>query len=147
MKSSLFILLCITMLSIGCTKKDSTTNEVKFDSSSLAAANHNETKATPFCLHVRYRNNYYYLYSENYAEGWITDGACSLNGPRRSIQNIGLGWRYRGQSQDNKQCTNVDSCSFSEKNYGIGKTIECSASTARDGNQSAHATTDPVACR
>ena len=100
-----------------------------------------------FCLHVRYSNNFYYLYSENYAEGWVTEGDCNTDGPRRSVENIGLGWHYKGEGQSNKQCSGSDSCSFSERNYGIGKTIECVVAAAHDGNLSAYNTTDPIGCR
>lgn len=132
----------LVLLVAGCAIQPPTTKEFKIESRSAAAT----TLTNPFCLHVKYNNNYYYFYSENYAEGWVTDGRCEGDGPRRSVESIGLDWRYSGEGLSGKQCSNTESCSFSERNYGIGKTIQCSGSSARDGNQSAHATTDQLGC-
>lgn len=143
--SKSFAVLAVSLM-FGCTPQAPSTQVTKIESSTLPSPAEAGVLANPFCLHVKYQNNYYSLYSENYAEGWVTDGRCDVDGPRRSVQSIVLAWRYKGESLSSKQCSSADFCSFSERNYGIGKTIECSSSRARDGNQSAHATTDHVSC-
>lgn len=145
MKSIILITIFSTLL-FACSPQQSTSRELKIQSSSLSSNAQVKLSTSPFCLHVKFNNNYLYLYSENYAEGWVTDGACEADGSKRAVENIGIGWRYKGEGQSNNQCANSESCSFSERNYGIGKTIECAASSAKDGNQSAHVTTDGTAC-
>ncbi|MFG1187895.1 hypothetical protein [Xanthobacter aminoxidans] len=98
-----------------------------------------------FCLTVLYRNNYYYYYSENYAEANTTDGPCESNGPRTDM-NIALNWKYNGDRLQGKSCDNTSQCDFSERNYGIGKKIDCASATAGRNGWSARVSTDPVSC-
>ena len=100
----------------------------------------------PYCLHIKYNNNYFYYYSENYAETWVTDGPCSPEGGRRSLEAIGVAWRYEGQAARSKLCANTDSCSFSERNYGIGRTIFCSSGTATSKGRTTRLSSDPFSC-
>lgn len=99
-----------------------------------------------WCLHVKYRNNFYYFYSENYAEAWTTAGSCEVGGARINVNGMGLSWRYKGESLSSKGCSNTSQCDFSERNYGIGKTIACASARASLGTSRAFATTDIIGC-
>lgn len=99
-----------------------------------------------FCLTVLYNNNFYYLYSENYVEGNTTEGDCDSKGPRTNI-GIALNWRYRGEGLQSKACdNNTSQCDWSERNYGVGKSIECVSGSAGRNGAKAWVSTDPVAC-
>jgi hypothetical protein len=146
MKSAMLALLCASFLVAGCSTRAPTLGEIEIDSTSTSTPE-SALNGGPFCLHIKYKNNWYYYYSENYAEASITDGACASPGSARQIEHIGLGWRYKGESESNKQCASTSICTFSERNYGVAKEINCVAASARDGNWSAHASTDHVACQ
>lgn len=141
-----FAAVAVTGAMSGCrTPPPPSTGEAKIDSSKLA--NPTIARATnPFCIHVKFHNNYALVYSENYAEAWATDGTCEAGGTKRAVQRIVVSWRYNGESLRSSECASAESCSFSERNYGIGKTIKCAGGGATDGNWSGSTSTDRVAC-
>jgi hypothetical protein len=130
----------------GCAIQAPSIKELQIQSETLPSPAQDNVSGNQFCLHVKYSNTYLYLYSENYAEGWVTDGSCSVAGARRAVQTIGLNYRDKDEGLNGKKCLNAESCSFSERNYGIGKTIVCASTIARDGFLSAQVTTDHVSC-
>lgn len=129
----------------GCANQMPSTKEQKVQGTSVAGIERN-LSSNQFCLHVKYSNNYFYFYSENYAEGWVTDGSCNAEGGRRPVAITAVGYRYKGEPLQGLTCRNSADCSFSERNYGMGKTIECASASAQDGNLSARVSTDPISC-
>ncbi|MNQ80221.1 hypothetical protein D3C85_951890 [compost metagenome] len=151
MKQLMAFLIIASAALNGCVGPASnTTKYIKIDSSQAARDPTLPPEDTPFpkpfCLHIKYSNNYFYFYSENYAEAWITDGACSPEGKRRNIDSIGVVWRYSGQGTNSKLCKATDSCSFSERNYGIGKTINCVSGTGTHRGLTISTSSDPYGC-
>lgn len=129
----------------GCVIQRPVPVEMKVDSVPLSSPAGSASE--PFCLHLRFDTRRYYLaYSENAVEAWVTGGSCSSNGARRGVESINLGWRYKWEGLSGKQCTQQDSCALGEKNVVLGKVFECAMVTARDGEQSAHLSTDQVGC-
>jgi hypothetical protein len=81
------------------------------------------------CINVKYHNNYYLLYSENYAESWVS--VCGTD-QRIDVQEVGVGHKYTNDRYSGNGCSNTSSCSFSERNYGNAKTIECATGSVKD---------------
>lgn len=136
--------LIVGLAVAGCATQAPTFKEVRTQSARTSEVG--AAAGGPFCLHVKYHNNWYYAYSENYAEAWVTDGACEAGGPRRAVQALSMNYRYKGEGLGGKNCPGADSCSFSERNYGIAKEIECASGSASDSGWGAHYSTDPIGC-
>lgn len=144
MKKNLLISIAIITL-LGCSAQRQTKEkEINADSTTILGA---EVSANSFCLHVKFHSNDYFFYQENYAEGWITDGKCSTNGPRRSVQSINLRWHYTDNHKDSKQCYNTEMCAVDDRRYNWRKVMDCSAATANDGGWTATASTDRSKCQ
>lgn len=104
----------------------------------------------PFCLHIRYRNTFYGLYSDTRAEAWTTEGPCASTGARRVVDKLLLGWRHDAPwdtQQQQRQCMRTDVCSNHAQDVIEGKNMRCVMARATDGNQSAYLSSDQTACR
>jgi hypothetical protein len=95
---------------------------------------------------VQYNSKYVFVFSKNLAQAWATEGACRDNGTPRTLGALNLGWRYRWNGQDAKQCANANSCNLNESNFWLGKLFDCVAATGADGDQTAHISSDQVLC-
>lgn len=101
----------------------------------------------PFCLHLRYSNEFYVAYSDSRTEAWVTEGSCASNGARRPVEGLRVSWWNDWyDTQRNRQCLRTDSCRMNDQNLVEGRNIRCASAQARDGNQSAFITTDQTVC-
>lgn len=122
--------------------------ELMIDSVTLDPALAQGVTAKPFCLHLRYSNEFYVAYSDSRTEAWITEGACSdPNGAKRAVEGLRLSWWNDWyDTQTNRQCLQTDACRMNDQNVIEGRNIKCASAQARDGNQTAFLTTDHAAC-
>lgn len=100
-----------------------------------------------FCLHFRMIDRHYILLGSGQMQSWVTAGECGVEGPRRPVQDITIGWRHDKEQPVTRECKKADSCNFTVRYLGYEKRIACSTAIAADGNQSAYGSTDPLACR
>jgi hypothetical protein len=87
------------------------------------------------CVNVFYQNNDFIGYTEVYAESYVTHVTQnSCDGPRVSVDELTVGYMYEDDNKINgRRCTNAESCSYSERFYGLNtKTIMCANATATD---------------
>ncbi len=138
-----FALLLVALVA-GCANRQPTLSEMRIQARRTADAA--TSPALPFCLHIKYANEFKYVFTQNDAQAWVTDGSCEADGPRRAVAELVVRWRYRYDSFGSKACTAADTCSLSEQNFGEGKTLSCVSGSARDGGYTAIASTDGYAC-
>ncbi len=101
----------------------------------------------PFCLHLRYRNHFFPMYSDAQAEAWVSDGSCASKGPARSVGKLRLSWWYDWQdAQANRQCLLSARCRVDEQHIVLGRNIRCASAQATDGPHTAFITTDQAVC-
>jgi hypothetical protein len=118
------------------------------DSVTLAPTIAQGVEAAPFCLHLRYNNAYFAVASESRTEAWITEGTCSQTGAARKVDTLRISWRHDFyDSQMTRQCVDTDRCVANLQHVLEGRNIACASAQARQGNQTAHITTDQAACR
>lgn len=133
---------------IGCTLRPfHQEHEVQIDSITLSTEATAGVGGTPFCLHLRHGNGFFVAYSRNRVEAWVTDGRCADPGAPRAVDAIRLNWRadFR-DSQEGRQCMQVDRCTHTEDNVIEGKFFRCATAAARQGNQSAYISSDEARC-
>jgi hypothetical protein len=123
------------------------TQELQVDTVALAPRLTYGVSSTPFCLHLRYRNDFKVVYSQHEVEAWATDGACAAKGARRHIETLALSWRYDGYTQQDKLCGSADTCTMADQRLIEGRLIQCVSARARDGDQSAFLSSDQANCR
>jgi len=143
--------LSIALLTLLCActlRPPMSSEEHMIDSVSLTPEIAQGVIATPFCLHLRYNNQFFVAYSDNRTEAWVTDGACATPGARRPVDSVRLSWRYDWyDTQQTRQCMQTDGCRIDEQNVVEGRNVRCAAAQARAGNQTAFVTTDQAFCR
>jgi hypothetical protein len=101
----------------------------------------------PFCLHLRYRNHFFPMYSDARAEAWVSDGTCASKGPARPVGTLRLSWWHDWQdAQNNRQCLQSSRCGIDEQHIVLGRNIRCAATQATDGPHTAFITTDQAVC-
>lgn len=145
----LLVTLGLPTLLAACTlRPPASAEELMVDSVTLSPALAQGVVAKPFCLHLRYSNDFYVLYSDNRTEAWITDGPCSdAQGARRRVAHIRLSWWHDWyDTQSNRQCLDHDICRMNDTQVIEGRNIRCASAQARDGNQTAFLTTDHTRC-
>lgn len=146
------ILPALAALSAGlaaCTlRPPSSSEELMIDSVTLAEPLAQGVTAKPFCLHLRYTNEFYVAYSDSRTEAWVTEGPCSdANAAKRSVEGLRLSWWNDWyDTQTNRQCLQTDACRMNDQNVIEGRNIKCASAQARDGNQTAFLTTDHAVC-
>jgi hypothetical protein len=123
------------------------TQELQVDTVTLAPRLTYGVTSTPFCLHLRYKNDFKVVYSQHEVEAWATDGVCAAKGARRSIDTLALSWRYDGYTQADKLCGSADTCTMADQRLIEGRLIQCVSARARDGDQSAFVSSDQARCR
>lgn len=132
-----------------CTlRPPASSEELMIDSVTLTPDLAQGVTGKPFCLHLRYSNEFYVAYSDSRTEAWITDGQCSeTGGARRPVESLRLSWRNDWyDTQTNRQCLQTDTCRMNDQNVIEGRNIRCASAQARDGNQTAFLTTDHAVC-
>ena len=144
MKNNLLILIAVFILSGCLAQRQTIKKEINADSTPILREG---VSTNSFCLHVKFHSNDFIFYQENYAEGWITDGRCTTNGPRRPVQSINLRWHYTDNHKDSKQCNNTEICAVDDRRYNWRRIMDCSAATANDGGWTATASTDRSKCQ
>jgi hypothetical protein len=133
----------------GCTLRPPESGEEHMiDSVTLTPELAQGITAKPFCLHLRYSNEFYVAYSDSRTEAWVTDGRCdSAPADKRRVDGIRLSWWNDWyDTQTNRQCLNTDGCRMNDQNVVEGRNIRCASAQARDGNQTAFVTTDHAVC-
>lgn len=118
------------------------------DSVSLSPELARGVVATPFCLHLRYSNEFYVAYSDSRTEAWTTEGHCGdEKATRRPVETLRLSWWNDWyDTQTNRQCLQTDACRMNDQNVVEGRNIKCASAQARDGNQTAFITTNQSVC-
>lgn len=131
-----------------CTlRPPASSEELLVDSVSLRTDLAQGVTGQPFCLHLRYSNEFYVAYSDSRTEAWVTEGSCASNGARRPVEGLRVSWWNDWyDTQRNRQCLRTDSCRMNDQNLVEGRNIRCASAQARDGNQSAFITTDQTVC-
>lgn len=141
-------LLAITLVA-GCALRPPQSSETQhIDSVTL----HNDLVkgigGKPFCLHLRYTNRYWGLYSDTRAESWATDGPCSSEGAPRPVETLRLSWWFDWHdAAEHRQCLSSDACRTHTQHVVLGRHIHCASAQARDGNQTAFLSTNHQQCR
>ncbi|MEY2843374.1 MAG: hypothetical protein RI920_1411 [Pseudomonadota bacterium] len=101
----------------------------------------------PFCLHLRYHNHFFPMYSDAQAEAWVSEGSCASKGPTRSVGTLRLSWWYDWEdTQSNRQCLQAERCSMDQQHVVLSRNIRCAATQAADGPHTAFITTDHAVC-
>jgi hypothetical protein len=135
-------------LTAGCAlRPPASSEELTIDSVALSQELAQGVTAAPFCLHLRYANVFYIAYSDTRTEAWVTDGRCASNGARREVEGLRLSWLHDWKdTRVTRQCLHTDTCRINEQHIVEGRNIRCAAAQARDGNQTAFASTNQAAC-
>lgn len=145
------VALTIPLLSLlaACTLRPPMSSETHMvDSVSLTPEIAQGVLAAPFCLHLRYNNQFFVAYSDNRVDAWVTDGACATQGARRTVDSVRLSWRHDWyDTQQTRQCIQTDGCRIDDQNVIEGRNVRCASAQARAGNQTAFVTTDQALCR
>lgn len=132
----------------GCMlRPPSSSEETQIDSSMPPQATAVGIEGKPFCLHLRYRNHYWPMFSDDQAEAWVSDGSCASKGPARAVASLRVSWWYDwADAQRNRQCTMAERCSADEQHVVIGFNVRCAAAQAMDGPHTAFIATDSTRC-
>lgn len=139
--------LILSSLGACALRPPSSSEEHMIDSVSLRPDLAQGVTSPPFCLHLRYHNQFLLAYSDTRTESWITDGSCASKGARRVVETIRLSWRHDWHDkQASRLCLQSDGCRINEQHVVAGRNIHCASTQARDGNQTAFVTTDHAAC-
>ncbi|TAK85761.1 MAG: hypothetical protein EPO09_20075 [Aquabacterium sp.] len=151
MRSFLFLLTTAALAGAltACTlRPPESSEELMVDSMTLTPELAQGITAKPFCLHLRYSNEFYVAYSDSRTEAWITEGRCdSAKADKRRVDGIRLSWWNDWyDTQTNRQCLDTDACRMNDQNVVEGRNIRCASAQARDGNQTAFITTDHAVC-
>lgn len=141
-------LVTLSTVLAACTLRPPMSSEEHMvDSASLSPELAQGVVATPFCLHLRYSNQFFVAYSDARTEAWITDGTCATNGARRAVDSLRLSWRDDWyDTQNTRQCLQTDACRINEQNVIEGHNVRCASAQARAGNQTAFVSTDQARC-
>ena len=134
------------LLVAGCANRQPTVSELKIDSNRAVNAAATSSSSLPFCLHIKYSNEYKYVLTENNAQAWVTDGSCDADGPQRNVAELVVRWRYQHDQLGTRSCTAAAECSLNEQTYGEGRRLSCVSGSARDGGFEAGVSTDWYAC-
>ena len=142
------LIAALAILLTACTLRPPQSGEERMiDSVALSPELSQGVVATPFCLHLRYSNKFFVIYSDTHSEAWVTDGTCATNGARRSVEGLRLSWwNDWHHAHEHRQCDGVDTCRVSAQNVVEGQNIRCASAQARDRNQTAFITTDQTVC-
>ncbi len=148
------LLPTLTLAALACAltactlRPPESSEELMVDSVTLAPELAQGIVAKPFCLHLRYSNEFYVAYSDSRTEAWVTEGRCdSAKADKRRVDGIRLSWWNDWyDTQTNRQCLDADACRMNDQNVVEGRNIRCASAQARDGNQTAFLTTDHTVC-
>lgn len=148
------LLPTLTLAALACAlaactlRPPESSEELMVDSVTLTPELAQGITAKPFCLHLRYSNEFYVAYSDSRTEAWVTEGRCdSAKADKRRVDGIRLSWWNDWyDTQTNRQCLDTDACRMNDQNVVEGRNIRCASAQARDGNQTAFLTTDNAVC-
>jgi hypothetical protein len=146
---AIFVLATLASALSACTLRPAkSTQEHMVDSVTLAPNLAQGVTAKPFCLHLRYSNEFYVAYSDSRTQAWVTEGRCdSSTVAKRRVDGVRLSWRNDWyDTQTHRQCLDTDACRMNDQNVVEGRNIRCASAQARDGNQTAFITTDQAVC-
>ncbi|RTL26711.1 MAG: hypothetical protein EKK47_20655 [Burkholderiales bacterium] len=142
------IVLAAAALTACTLRPPASSEEMMIDSVSLSPELARGVVAKPFCLHLRYSNEFYVAYSDSRTEAWTTEGQCGdEKATRRLVESLRLSWWNDWyDTQTNRQCLQTDACRMNDQNVVEGRNIKCASAQARDGNQTAFITTNQAVC-
>lgn len=141
-------MVCLTALGACTLRPPSSSEELMVDSTSLSPELAQGVVAKPFCLHLRYANDFYVAYSDSRTEAWVTEGRCDdAQATKRAVERLRVSWWNDWyDTQSNRQCTQTDACRMNDQNVVEGRNIRCASAQAHDGNQIAFLTTNQAVC-
>jgi len=148
MRPPLVAMLALSMLGSACTVPPmQRADELRVDSVTLRPQNAAGVSNPPFCLHLRFKGQFYVAYSERQVESWVTEGSCDSEGAPRTVDQLRMNWRFQGyDTQRSRQCMNANGCRSQERDIIEGHALRCASAMAQHGNQTAFLTTDVVGC-
>ncbi len=101
-----------------------------------------ETHKGPYCLTVKFDNNNFYFYSEVYAQAWVTHGTCESEGSTLRVPGtLRLEYLLNGGQVQSINCDAKAVCAYSERFYGIGRTLRCASAVSASDFTSTQAST------
>ena len=148
LRPTLIAMRALSLLTSACTVPPlRQSDELRVDSITLAPKHSGGVTANPFCLHLRFKGQFYLAYSDRQVESWVTEGTCDSEGAPRAVDQLRMNWRFHGyDTQRSRQCMNATGCRTQERDVIEGRALRCASAVAQQGNQTAFLTTDVVAC-
>lgn len=148
LRPALIAVLALACLGSACTVPPmQRADELRVDSITLAPQHSGGVSSPPFCLHLRFKGQFYVAFSERQVESWITEGRCDSEGAPRAVDQLRMNWRFEGyDTQRSRQCMNATGCRSQERDIVEGHALRCASAMAQQGNQTAFVSTDTVGC-